>query len=129
MKLLGSFSRSCQIYPLIARECHVVKNVRKSILLLILSISHHPELYGWLVSMRRMRRGCNFGILVPRSMWPKYSPFRALLSVRITGSMTVERVAKPLKNRVLTKERAKMSSEKSALLLRVGLNLRFMQTF
>jgi hypothetical protein len=54
---------------------------------------------------------------------------RALLSVRITGSMTVERVAKPLKNRVLTKERAKMSSEKAALLLRVGLNLRFMQAF
>ena len=29
----------------------------------------------WLVSMRRMRRGCNFGIHLPRSMWPKYSPF------------------------------------------------------
>jgi len=52
---------------------------------------------------------------------------RPLLSVRVTGSMTVERVAKPLKNRVMTKERSRLSSEKSSMLLRVGLNLRFLQ--
>jgi hypothetical protein len=54
---------------------------------------------------------------------------RTLLSIRITGSMTVERVAKPLKNKVMTKERAKLSSEKGSMLLRVGLNLRFLQAF
>ena len=54
---------------------------------------------------------------------------RPLLSVRITGSMTVERVAKPLKNKIMTKERANLSSEKGAMLLRVGLNLRFLQSF
>ena len=52
---------------------------------------------------------------------------RPLLSVRVTGSMTVERVAKPLNNRVMTKERSRLSSEKSSMLLRVGLNLRFLQ--
>jgi hypothetical protein len=54
---------------------------------------------------------------------------RPLLSIRVTGSMTVERVAKPLKNKVMTKERAKLSSPKGAMLLRVGLNLRFLQAF
>ena len=54
---------------------------------------------------------------------------RPLLSVRITGSMTVERVAKPLKNKIMTKERANLSSQKGAMLLRVGLNLRFLQSF
>ena len=53
---------------------------------------------------------------------------RPLQSVRITGSMTVERVAKPLKNKIMTKERAN-SSQKGAMLLRVGLNLRFLQSF
>ena len=52
---------------------------------------------------------------------------KPLLSVRITGSMTVERVAKPLKNSVLTKDRSKLSTGKSEMLLRAGLNLRFLQ--
>jgi hypothetical protein len=41
--------------------------------------------------------------------------------------MTVERVAKPLKNSVLTKDRSKLSTGKSEMLLRAGLNLRFLQ--
>ena len=52
---------------------------------------------------------------------------KPLLSVRITGSMTVERVAKPLKKSVLTKECSKLSTGKSEMLLRAGLNLRFLQ--
>jgi len=52
---------------------------------------------------------------------------KPLLSVRITGSMTVERVAKPLKNSVLTKERNKTGLGKTEMLLRAGLNLRFLQ--
>jgi len=59
------------------------------------------------------------------------SPFfleiaKPLLSVRITGSMTVERVAKPLKNSVMTKERSQLGTAKAEMLLRVGLNLRFL---
>lgn len=52
---------------------------------------------------------------------------RPLLSIRITGSMTVERIAKPLKNAVMTKERAKMGTKKCEMCLRVGLNLRLLQ--
>ena len=39
----------------------------------------------------------------------------------------MERVAKPLKNNAMTKERSKLSPEKASMLLRVGLNLRFLQ--
>jgi len=46
---------------------------------------------------------------------------RPLLSVRITCSMTVERVAKALKNKIMTKGRANLSSETGAMLLRVDL--------
>jgi hypothetical protein len=52
---------------------------------------------------------------------------RPLLSVRITGSMTVERVTKPLKNKIMTEERANLSSDEGATFLRVGLNLHFLQ--
>ncbi len=46
------------------------------------------------------------------------------LSTKGTGSISVERVAKPLKNRVASKDRNRLSNDKRALLLRVGLNLR-----
>jgi hypothetical protein len=46
------------------------------------------------------------------------------LSIKGTGSISVERVAKPLKNRVASKDRNRLSNDKRALLLRVGLNLR-----
>ena len=49
-----------------------------------------------------------------------------LLSLRSTGSITVERVAKPLKNSVYTKERRSMLGGKSTVLLRAGLNLNFL---
>jgi len=52
---------------------------------------------------------------------------KPLLSVRITGSMTVERVAKPLKNSVLTTDRATLGTGKADMLLRAGLNLRFLR--
>jgi hypothetical protein len=45
--------------------------------------------------------------------------------VRITGSMTVERVAKPLKNSVLTTDRATLGTGKADMLLRAALNLLF----
>jgi len=41
-------------------------------------------------------------------------------------SIAVERVAKPLKNKVWTKDRNKLPPESAGLLLRVGLNLRFL---
>jgi len=50
-----------------------------------------------------------------------------LLSVRTTGSIAVERVAKPMKNDVLTKFRQRLSEERSELCLRVGMNLAFLK--
>jgi hypothetical protein len=53
------------------------------------------------------------------------SPTLPLSSVKTTGSISVERVAKPLKNQVATKdERNHLSTDKRTILLRVGLNLR-----
>ena len=51
---------------------------------------------------------------------------KPLLSLRTSGSMTVERVAKPLKNFVYTKYPHRMSPEQSNILLRTGLNLKFL---
>ena len=49
-----------------------------------------------------------------------------LLSCRSTGSIAVERIAKPFKQRVLEKHRNRLGWEKAQLLLRVGLNLNFL---
>lgn len=59
------------------------------------------------------------------------SPFfleiaKPLLSVRITGSITVERVAKFIKNSILTKNRNKTGTVRAEMQLRAGLNLRFL---
>jgi hypothetical protein len=52
---------------------------------------------------------------------------KQLLSVSITGSMDVERAAKPLKNSVLVKDRASMSVGMADIALRAGVNLQFLQ--
>jgi hypothetical protein len=49
---------------------------------------------------------------------------KPLLSMRTTGSISVERAAKPLKNKVADKSRNRNSKDKLTVLLRVGLNLR-----
>ena len=49
---------------------------------------------------------------------------KPLLSIKTTGSISVERVAKPLKNKVAEKHRNRLDIDKRALLLRVGLNMR-----
>jgi hypothetical protein len=49
-----------------------------------------------------------------------------LLSIRTTGSIAVERVAKPLKNKVMTKQCNKLGLEKAETALRLGLNLRYL---
>jgi len=51
---------------------------------------------------------------------------RQLLSIRTTGSITVERVAKRLKHAVLTKTRNRLSTMSAAMLLRAGMNIRFL---
>ena len=50
-----------------------------------------------------------------------------LLSMRTTGSISVERVAKPLKNKVMTDTRAKLNTGTAEVLLRAGLNLRLLR--
>jgi len=49
-----------------------------------------------------------------------------LMSFCTCGSMSVERTAKPLKRRIVIKERNRLSTGKSQLMLRVGLNLRYL---
>ena len=44
--------------------------------------------------------------------------------MKTTGSTSVERAAKPLKNKVADKSRNRSSKDKRTVLLRVGLNLR-----
>jgi hypothetical protein len=51
---------------------------------------------------------------------------KPLLSARTSGSIAVERVAKPLKKRVLGRDRASLGIENAAICLRAGLNLRFL---
>ena len=52
---------------------------------------------------------------------------KPILSLRTTGSVAVERVAKPLKQKVLEKHRNRYSPECAEMLLRVGLNLNFLK--
>lgn len=49
-----------------------------------------------------------------------------LLSIRIAGSMTVERIAKPFKTSVVNKQRNRLSVAMADHTLRLGLNLRFL---
>jgi hypothetical protein len=49
---------------------------------------------------------------------------KPLLSMKTTGSISVERAAKPLKNKVATSERNRLGTDKRSVLLRVGINLR-----
>ena len=48
-----------------------------------------------------------------------------LLSMKTTGSVSVERAAKPLKNKLATNDRNRMDTNSRSLLLRVGINLQF----
>jgi hypothetical protein len=47
---------------------------------------------------------------------------KPLLSIKTTGSISFECVAKPLKNKVATQERNRLDTDKRTLLLRAGLN-------
>ena len=77
------------------------------------------------------RTGGHMGRLAWFSTWKADSILyqkigKPLMSLRSTGSMTVERAAKPMKNSVYTKFRRRLSPGRSSMLLRVGLNLRFL---
>jgi hypothetical protein len=71
----------------------------------------------------------------PRLLWwdtfypmsPLYLTIaKPLLSARTVGSIAVERVAKPLKNKVMSKERNQLGVGRAEVLLRAGMNLRLL---
>ena len=51
---------------------------------------------------------------------------KIFLSLRLAGSMDVERIAKPLKHQILTKERNMLGDEKATVLLRASENLKLL---
>ena len=57
------------------------------------------------------------------SQQPTTDVLRPLLSLKTTGSISVERAAKPLKNGVASKDRNRLSHDKRLMCLKVGLNL------
>ena len=52
---------------------------------------------------------------------------KPLLSLKTVGSMDCERVAKPMKNKVISKNRNCISDDKAIVLLRVSENLKHLQ--
>jgi hypothetical protein len=73
----------------------------------------------------RLRRF--FADLTPTSYFQLVA--KPLLSIMTTGSISVERVAKPLKNKVATQEGNRLNTDKRTLLLHAGLNLRLKTEF
>ena len=73
--------------------------------------------------------GYHNGRLVFFEAWALASDFythvaKRLLSMRSTGSISVERAAKPMKNNVMIKTRNTLKKDKGLVLLRAGLNMR-----
>jgi len=66
----------------------------------------------------------NFFVLHPKDEDLYKLILEPLLSIRSVGSITVERIAKPMKRSVLANYRAAMKEDKAEICLRVGLNLR-----
>ncbi len=61
--------------------------------------------------------------------YARFSPlyqqvWKRLLSMKSVGSMDVERMAKPFKHSILTKDRNALSDEKGIVLFRTGQNLK-----
>ena len=53
---------------------------------------------------------------------------KPLMSIRTTGSMDVERLAKPLKDVILTKKRNRLSDERTVSLLWAQQNLKYLMS-
>ena len=65
--------------------------------------------------------------LLPKVRRGKYNEIaKTILSARTVGSITGERVAKTLKNKVLAKDLNKLGVGRAETLLRVGMNLRLL---
>jgi len=78
------------------------------------------------VKVRGQRSTVNghFTILSKNRLYEKV--IEPLLSVRSTGSITVERVAKPMKNDVLSKFRQRLGEEHAEMCMCAGMNLCFL---
>jgi hypothetical protein len=80
------------------------------------------QVSAWVTATRRHPARLRFFSTLPRSVFIE-KVAKTLLSIRSTGSIAVERVAKPLKNKILTRARNQLEIDKQETLLRVGLNL------
>ena len=78
------------------------------------------------------RTGGYSGRLSWYETWAPTSPLytkvaKVLLSVRATGSIDLERMVKPLKHYIQTKERNRLQNGKAELLLEASLNLKYLE--
>jgi hypothetical protein len=80
---------------------------------------------NWVNKTGKHNGRLNFFALLPQNdLYSKV--LEPLLSLRATGSISVERIAKPLKRQVLADYCAAMGDERAEICLRLGLNLRYL---
>ena len=84
------------------------------------------EVREWVETHKNLEgRFCFFDVHKPNSVFYQRVT-RHLLSMRITGSIDVEQVAKPFKRNLLRKERNRLSDEKDIFLFRATQNLKYL---
>ena len=83
------------------------------------------DVSNWVNKTGKHNGRLNFFALLPQNdLYSKV--LEPLLSLRATGSIAVERIAKPLKRQVLGDYRVAMGDERAEICLRLGLNLRYL---
>ena len=82
------------------------------------------QVRDWVVAHRHLEGHFRFfKVYRPNSLFYQRIAL-PLLSMRTTGSIDVERAAKPYKNSMITRDRNRLSDEKGIVLFRGGRNLK-----